>query len=410
MDIGVAILIMLGCLLMEAFFSGSELGVVNADPMELRHMAAKGSRGARLALDMLKNPEWLLSTTLVGTNIAVVTNTTVTTALFIELLGERWSWLAILVVAPLIWIFGEIVPKSIFQQKANTLTPKAIFGLRAASLLFFPILIVFTTLTRLVTRANGHNNPFTMREELLTMLQMAATESDGDIEPMEQNMIRRMFTFSETTAGEVMVPLVDVAAIDERATCGEATRLAVDRAHQSLLVHRDRVDKVVGVLDTLELLGEAPDVAIAPHVKAVDYIPGSKSIRDLLRELRQSGTKISVVVDEFGGAEGIVSIEDIMEEVVEEIHDEFDEGEVDDQWVRKVEERHYIVSARIELDTLKEKLELELPRGKYATLAGFLLEKARDVPQTGEVVRYKGISFTIEQGLAHVIQEVRIRW
>ena len=121
------------CLLMEGFFSGSEIGVISADQIELRHDAAKGSRGARLALEMLKKPEWLLSTTLVGTNIAVVCNTTLTTALMIEFFGEQKSWLAIIMVAPLIWIFGEIVPKSIFQQRANTITPRAIFLVRFAS-------------------------------------------------------------------------------------------------------------------------------------------------------------------------------------------------------------------------------------------------------------------------------------
>ena len=113
-------LVFLGC---EAFFSGSEIGVVSADRMKLRHEASKGSRGARLALQMLQKPEWLLSTTLVGTNISVVANTTLATALMIEVFGEQYSWLAILIIAPLIWIFGEIVSKSIFQQKADSLTP-----------------------------------------------------------------------------------------------------------------------------------------------------------------------------------------------------------------------------------------------------------------------------------------------
>ena len=113
------IILILAFLLMEAFFSGSEIGVVSADQIKLRHEAAKGSRGAELALKMLKKPEWLLSTTLVGTNIAVVSNTTITTALIIELFGEQNSWLAVVFVAPLIWIFGEIVAKSVFQQRCR---------------------------------------------------------------------------------------------------------------------------------------------------------------------------------------------------------------------------------------------------------------------------------------------------
>ncbi|MFC1815283.1 CNNM domain-containing protein [Thermodesulfobacteriota bacterium] len=135
MDILWTLIIMIVCLLLEGFFSGSEIAVVSADQMKLRHDAAKGSRGAKLALEMLKKPEWLLSTTLVGTNIAVVTNTTMATALAIYLFGEQSGWLAIVIVAPLIWVFGEVVPKSIFQHLADTITPRVIFFLRVASYL-----------------------------------------------------------------------------------------------------------------------------------------------------------------------------------------------------------------------------------------------------------------------------------
>jgi putative hemolysin len=123
MDIVTTLLVILLCLLLEGFFSGSEIGVVSADQIKLRHDAAKGSKGAKLAIAMLKKPEWLLSTTLVGTNIAVVTNTTMVTALMIHLFGDQGSWMAVVLAAPLIWIFGEIVPKSVFQQRADTLTP-----------------------------------------------------------------------------------------------------------------------------------------------------------------------------------------------------------------------------------------------------------------------------------------------
>ncbi len=409
MSIPLTLLVVVVCLLLEAFFSGSEIGVVSADPMKLRHQAAKGSKGARLALKMLERPEWLLSTTLIGTNIAVVTNTTITAALMIELFGDHGRWVAIAVVAPLIWIFGEIVPKSIFQQKADAITPLSIFPLRVAYFLFFPLLLVFTSLTRLLSRAVGERprNPFSLRKELLTMLQMPATE--GDIQPSEKSMIRRLFDFSETTAREVMVPWVDVAVVEESATCGEATRLAVEAGHQRLLVYSRRADRAVGVLDTLELLGSAPDEPLKPFIRTVDYVPGSKSIRDLLLELRERGPDISVVVGEFGGAEGIVTIEDIVEEVVDEIEDEFDRDEKS-QWIRKLGERHYLMSARVELDSLEELTGLKLPGGKYATIAGFLLELARDIPEQGRIIRYRQVTFTIQRATPQALQEIDARW
>jgi len=410
MDILLTLILILIFLLMEGFFSGSEIGVVSADQMKLRHDAAKGSRGAKLALEMLKKPEWLLSTTLVGTNIAVVSNTTIVTALMIELFGEQNSWLAIILVAPLIWIFGEIVPKSIFQQRANTITPRAIFLLRLFSYMFYPILTVFTLITRLLTWSSGQKtqNPFILREEILTTLQMPVAE--GDIQPVEKDMIQRIFSFSETTAYEVMIPLIDVAAIEQGVTCGEAIALAHAEAHIRLPVYAARVDKVVGVLNALELLDVEPHKPIKSFIRDVRFVPPSKDISELLLDLRKDGDTVAVVVDEFGGAAGLVTMEDIMEEVVEEMEDEYDGDEKPVQWVRKISKKDYIVSARIEIDSLEEELGIQLPKGKYATLAGFLLEKSGEIPAPGAVIKRKGITFTIQRSTPQAIQEVRVRW
>jgi CBS domain containing-hemolysin-like protein len=412
MDISLTLLVMLICLIAEAFFSGSEIGIVSADRIKLRHAAAKGSRGAKLALEMLEKPEWLLSTTLVGTNIAVVTNTTMATALMIDLFGPGSSWLAVVIAAPLIWVFGEIVPKSVFQQRADVITPRAIFILKGCSFIFYPILMVFSSLARLLSRMVGAGStsasPFTLREEILSMMQMPGEEVD--IEPMEQTMIRRLFNFGETTAREVMMPLIDVVAIDQQATCAQAMQLATDKAHSVMPVYADRIDRIVGILDTLELLGLDPGLPIQPYIKPVTYVPGSKGIQDLLLDLRQARAQVSVVVDEFGGAEGIVSIEDILEEVVEDIQDEYDTHEKVTEWVRKLDDREYIVAARMPLDDLADELGIELPKETYASLSGFLLDKAQEVPQVGDSIKYRSITFTVHRGTPRAIKEVRIIW
>ena len=410
MDLLLTIILIFIFLVIEGFFSGSEIGVVSADQIKLRHEAAKGSRGAKLALNMLKKPEWLLATTLIGTNIAVVSNTTIVTAFMIQLFGEEHSWFAIVFVAPLIWIFGEIVPKSIFQQRADIITPRLIFVLRLAFYVFFPILVVFTLITRLLTYSFGQQvqNPFTLREQILTMLQMPAAE--GDIQPVEKNMIQRIFSFSETTAYEIMIPLIDIVAIEQGATCGEAIDLAKTKAHIRLPVYTERVDKIVGVLNVLQFLDADAHQPIKPFIREVRFVPPSKNISELLLDLRKDGDTVAVVVDEFGGAAGLVTMEDIMEEVVEEMEDEYDSGEKRVQWVRKISKKDYIVSARIEVDNLEEELGIQLPKGKYATLAGFLLEKSGEIPAPGTVIKVKAINFTIERSTPQAIQEVRVRW
>jgi CBS domain containing-hemolysin-like protein len=207
-----------------------------------------------------------------------------------------------------------------------------------------------------------------------------------------------------------MVPLIDVDAVEKNSTVGDAVGFAVRKAHARLLVYDERVDRVVGVLNTLDLLGVSPAEPIAPFVRNVRYVPDSKSINDLLMELRKDGDAIAVVVDEFGGAEGIVTIEDIVEEVVEDIEDEYDRQETSAQWIRKLGPRDYLVSARVELETLRDKLKLDLSAGKYATLSGFLLAQCREIPSSGTVLEVANVRFTIQRSTAQTIQEVRIRW
>lgn len=413
-EIWITVLLMIVCLIAEGFFSGSELGVVSADRMKLRHDAAKGSRGARLALEMLeKRPEWLLSTTLVGTNIAVVTNSTIATALMIDLFGEQGSWLAVILVAPLIWVFGEIVPKSVFQQRADTITPYVIYILRFFSIVFWPILIFFVTLSKLLSRLAGareEHNPFTLREQIQSMVQMPPQEG-GDIQAIEKTMIRRMFNFSETTVYKVMVPLIDVNAVEKRSTVGEAVRLAVQCSHVRLPVYDGRIDRVIGVLNSMDLLGVDESASIEPFISPTRYVPASKSAEAMLVELRKDGDAMAVVMDEFGGAEGIVTIEDIIEEVVEDIQDEYDRQEKPAEWLKKLGHHDYLVSARADPAMLNEKLGLKLPgNGSYDTLSGFLLEYAREIPAPGMTIEVEGIKFTIQRATPQVIQEVQIRW
>ena len=412
MDIFTTVLIMILCLLLEGFFSGSEIGVVSADQMKLRHKAAKGSSGAKLALKMLERPEWLLSTTLVGTNIAVVTNTTMATALMIHLFGEQGSWLAVVLVAPLIWIFGEIVPKSVFQQRADVLTPVVIFILRFFSMLFFPILVVFSFLTNVLTKIAGGNakNPFTLREEIVTMLQMPAA-ARGDIHPVEKNMIKRMFNFNETTVHDVMLPLIEVTAVDQGITCGDARKISASKAHVRLPVYNQRIDKIVGILHTLDLLNVDSDTPITDYIRPAVYVPGGKSVKELMIELRREGTVVAIVVDEFGGAEGIVTIEDIMEEVVENLEDEYDLGmKQRHNLIQKISENEYLVSARIEIDDLCSNLKIYLPKGNYATLSGLILAKLHAIPTEGTKLKEGDISMTIHRSTEQAVQEVKIEW
>jgi putative hemolysin len=329
--------------------------------MKLRHDAAKGSRGARLALEMLeKRPEWLLSTTLVGTNIAVVTNSTIATALMISLFGEAGSWLAVVLVAPLIWVFGEIVPKSVFQQRADTITPYVIYILRFFSILFWPILIIFVTCRSFshvlpVAATSTTPSPCASRSRAWCRCRRRKAATSR---PIEKTMIRRMFNFSETTVYKVMVPLIDVNAVEKHVTVGEAVRLAVESARTCPPAGLRRAYRPGD--RRAEHHGPARrgrvSSSIEPFISPTRYVPASKSAESMLVELRKDGDAMAVVMDEFGGAEGIVTIEDIIEDVVEDMQDEYDRQEKPAEWLKKLGHHDYLVSARADPGMLVEKL------------------------------------------------------
>ncbi|MBF0310892.1 MAG: HlyC/CorC family transporter [Magnetococcales bacterium] len=409
MDIWLIPPLILLCLLVEAFYAGSEIAVVSADRLRLRHQAAKGSRGAQLAMEMLKKPEHLLTTTLVGINVAIVTNSSLSTLFAIEVLGKEQAWIAIVIAAPLIWVFGEIVPKSIFQQKADYLAPRIIYVLKASSILFYPLIIIFSILFRAITFLFGggeKNNIFSLREEIDMVLQMPNQETD--ILPVERSMIRRLFNFGETTARDIMVPLIDIRAVDRNATCGETLEFSAQSSHLLLPVYAGRVDNMIGYINTVDLLNVPAEQSIRGFVRPIAYAPGAKSIEDILNACQATGERMTIIVDEYGSCEGLVTLEDILERVVGEMRDEYDPDKKNIVYWQRVDNDSWRVNARISLIALKDELGIQLPDGPYETLAGFLLDHFREIPKEGEKMHHDGWAFTVTKAGRHAIREVVI--
>ncbi|MBF0438661.1 MAG: HlyC/CorC family transporter [Magnetococcales bacterium] len=397
------------CLFVEAFYAGSEIAVVSSDRLKLRHLAAKGSKGAQLAMDMLLKPEHLLTTTLVGINIAIVTNSSLSALFAIEVLGPDHAWIGIVISAPLIWVFGEIVPKSVFQQKADVLTPKIIYVLKFSSYLFYPLILIFTWIFKIITFFFGgkaRKNPLCLREEIDLVLQMKAHETD--ILPMEKSMIRRLFNFGETQVRDILVPLIELQTLDRNATCGQAIRLSSEHSHLVLPVHAGRVDNVVGFINAMDLLGVPAQESIKPFIKPIRYIPGAQSIEDLLLSFQRDSDNIAMVVDEFGGCEGMITMEDILERVVGEMQDEYDVGEKSTTWWHPLEPGKWLVNPRIRLVALRDELGISLPDGHYETMGGFLLNHFREIPNPGDSMIHDGVQFRVTKAARHSIREVEV--
>ena len=414
-DLLILIGFMIALLLVKGFFSGSEIALVSADKIQMRHRARTGDKGARLLLAMLRKPDRLLTTTLVGTNLATVALTAMGTILMVGLFGERGDVYAFLLFTPVLLVFGEIVPKSVYQQKAETLAPVIIHPLRAAYLLFFPIIFLFSQVARFATRLAGAGTAaqsvFLTREQLRAVLEM--TERRSEVASFTRGRIRRAIRFGDTPAASVMTPLRDVTLFDRRGTVEALLETAHRAGFRPVPVYEGSGSNIVGVasLTPWDLMGDdLPAEAVDDLVHPAHFAAPQQTLAELLPVLRKRDDQAAVVVDEFGSAIGLLTVRDILEVVV---------GEVD---LGYRYERHphttrrsfealddgvYLLDARLPISEVNDVLGLNLPAESYRTIGGMFLANLRHIPRQGESVVDSGYRFTVEEATEKTVVRVR---
>lgn len=395
-------------LFVQGFFSGSEIAVVAADRKKIRLLADEGYKGAKLALKLLEEPEWYLSTTLLGTNLSVIANTVLITAIMLQFFGKKGELLTIFLLPPILVILGEIVPKTVAHMHATRLASKVAPIIWAILHLFYPVVFLVSRFTRMMLRMTGAKerpeSPFLTRKELKMLLSL--DEAELQLEKREKTVIQNILSFSETKVKEVMIPLVDVAAIGEDYQITKALEVFHNTRHSRIPVFKDRIDNIIGLVNAFDLIGEVHKIdTIKPFVRRIYFVPETKYVYQLLIELQRKRIHMAAVVDEYGGAVGIVTLEDLLEEIVGEIKDEFDREE---PYYVKTAEGRYLVSARMEVGALYETLHIRLPEGDYETLGGFILQELGYIPKVGEIVRYRNLTFIVKKASEHNIKEVEM--
>ena len=391
---------------MQGFFSGSELMLISSNKLKLRRKAAQGSRGARLALKMIDNPRWFLATTSTGTNMFVITASVVAAVLFENFFGKHGEILTIVIISPFLLIFGEIIPKTIFQQNATKIAPKISHLLFFASRIISPITYLFFWASERFYRRIGKENikklPYITREELAMLLSIPGEGSD--LKRKEKKLIHRVFHLSESKVSDIMVPLVNVTAITNTADVSDATKILSRTGYSRLPVFKDRIDNFTGIIHFLDLLHAHDSKAkIEQFIRKVPIIPELKRVDDLLISFQKSHNSIAIVVDEYGGSVGIITIEDILEEVVGDIRDEYDK---EISKIIKLNDNKFLINARMEIEDVNEQLKINLPKENYETIGGFLLKHMGKIPQKGEKFIYKNIKFTIILSSKKSIHEI----
>jgi CBS domain containing-hemolysin-like protein len=416
MDYLILLLVMVLLLLLKGFFSGSEIALVNSDKLKMHHKANQGNRGAKLVLRLFQTPDVLLGTTLVGTNISTIILTTLGTMLMIRSFGQLGDLYAVLLFTPLFLILGEIVPKSAYQQKSNEIAPVIVYPLRLFSVLFYPLVFVFSRIARLCARLAGggktEQNVFITREQMRMVVDMA--ERGANVDVFDRARIKRVIRFAETSVGEAMIPVAEMTAINRNRKTPHALTLVRRRGYNRLPVYTGNISNIVGIitLTTWDLMdADLADRPLEELIKPAHYVSPYQTIDQLLPILRSREDHMAIVVDEFGSAVGMITMEDILEEVVGEIDVGYDFEEYLPRRKRifeMLDEDTYLMDARLPISEVNEVLGTSLPAGESHTIAGLLMARLRHIPQQGESIIEAGFRFTVEEATDRSIVKLRV--
>jgi CBS domain containing-hemolysin-like protein len=397
-----------GCLVATMFFSAAEMAFIAANRLRLRHLAEEGNRVATDYLEAFHNPARVLSTAMMGVTVAHIVASSAVTFALIPRFGGAAALVATAALTPAMLVFGEIIPKVVAREWATRLILTLYRPLVWASVLLAPFVAFSQAIVSLLLRLVGGQQPdvrhFVSREELKNLLQMEPGEVN--VTTQEAEMIDNIFDLGETTVREVMVPLVDVAMVPETASPMDAVALIRERGFSRLPVFAQRETSITGVVAAMDLLARGAAAAtVRDLMRAPLYVPEAKRIDELLREMQKSRVHLAVVVDEYGGATGIVTLEDVVEQIVGEIEDEHDRPPAS---VERLPDGSYWVAARTNIDELNEALDWTLPKRDYETIAGLVLSTLGRIPRTGEEFQVPGHTITVLEADSRRVIAVKI--
>ncbi|MGH7726229.1 MAG: hemolysin family protein [Candidatus Eiseniibacteriota bacterium] len=389
-----ATLIALG-LLFSAFFSAVETALVSANRTRLSHLADAGNGQARQALRLLEDPRRLLGATLVGNTLANVFTATLATLHFEHRYGEDVVIWVVIALTAVLLVVGEVVPKTVARAQADQLTLKLALPLESIYAALRPLVLVINGASAVLLRALGVNaspaRAVLSRQEFQLLLD--ESEETGQVAPAQGRILSRVMDFGETTVTQVMRPRGDIVAVETGTSVQDVAALVHDRGFTRIPVYRDDLDQIVGMVHLFDLF-RAPHqhLPVDGLLRPIDFVPEAKRCDDLLREMRTRRRALAIVVDEYGGTAGIVTIEDLVEELVGDIRNE---EEAQTAPVRRLDAQRWAVDARTHIADVSEAIEVDLPEGDYETIAGLLLDRLGKIPHAGESLTLPGVRLDV---------------
>ena len=407
LQIGLLVVLLMG----SGFFSASETSLMSLSKIRIRYMEDEGVKGAKLVGSLIEKSSDLLSSILVGNNIVNIAATSVSTSLFISIFGDGGVAIATAVMTVLVLVFGEITPKTI---AANSPEKVAVVVSKPISIIMKitkPIVWVFNLLTGIIFKIMGIDNdgvkPFITEEELKAMVNVSHEE--GVLEMEEREIINNVFQFGDMQAKEAMIQRLDMVAIDIEDSYDEIIELFKSEKLSRLPVYQESIDDIVGILNIKDIIflsdEEIENFDIKDYVREAFFTYEFKKITQLLEEMKKEKTQMAIVVDEYGGTAGLLTIEDLVEVIVGDIDDEYDEEEEE---IVKINDNEYLVEGSTKISDVNEQLGINLESEEFDSIGGFIIGYLKRIPEENEIIEVEDVKFKVESIDKNRINKIRI--
>ena len=401
MDSGQAlqILIVIGLLALSAFFSSSETAMMAVNKIRVRNLADAGLSSAQTLMKVLDNQPKMLSAILIGNNIVNISASSLATILVTRAFGDMYVGVGTGILTLLVLIFGEITPKTSATLYSETMALRFAKPIYMIMQVLTPVIFIVDKLSQGVLRLlhvdpNKKQDAIT-EDELRTIVEVSHEE--GVIESDEKKMIYNVFDFGDSVAKDIMVPRIDMTFIDVDATFSEVIEVFREVKYTRYPVYEETTDNVIGIINIKDLLltENQKKFCIRDYLREPLYTYEFKKTAELMVELRKTQNNIAIVLDEYGATAGLITLEDMLEEIVGEIRDEYDEDEED--LIRRIGPREYVVEAAMKLDDLNDQLGLDLESKDYDSIGGFIIGLLDHLPEEGEEVTHKTLRFVVDK-------------
>ncbi len=409
----IQIVILVILLIGSGFFSASETALMSLSKIRIRHMKEEGAKGAKLVSDLIEEPNKLLSSILVGNNVVNIAATSISTSLFMGLLGDKPGAvpLATAVMTVLVLIFGEITPKTIAANNSEKVAVAVSKPIKLVIFIVRPIVWGFNIITNVIFKLLGINDksaqPYITEEELKTMVNVSHEE--GLLEMEEREIINNVFQFADMQAKEAMVQRLDMVALNSEDTYEEIIEMFKTEKLSRLPVYEDSIDDIIGILNIKDVIflsdEEIKNFDIKNYIREPFFTYEFKKITQLLEEMKVEKSQMAIVVDEYGGTSGLITIEDLVEVIVGDIEDEYDDEDDD---IIVIKEDEYVVQGSAKISDINELIGVNLESEEFDSIGGFIIGYLKRLPEENEVIEVENIRFNIESLDKNRIMKVRI--